>query len=614
MTKDDTEALPIDYFASIGMGNRILKLLRDIPFEKARLGGVTENEIKRFLYDYTHDLIKKGLLKSTKSKKEEENSKDFRKKSERRGGRSVLEELQTLQESCQIEVRKESGEPSRYKLSNITLFYIHSLFPTTPSSRIVVESGIEPPLFRRHPSPAWQSKPLFDEIILVPGSLIFAGEHSALLGQPAVVLPIPLYVMVHATVYKYEKTTDVVYYQTFPSPYTLYGEMSTFPGTPVLSKDIHDSKFNEQIKNVVDLFKKKLMTLTKSSTDKSGYYVVLRFRSQIPPSVGLGSSGALSVALAILLDRIANYGDKNPLDYLNQRDLNSLFKEKESRLIEIFLNASEFERNIHGATSGVGPFASLFGDDCFTPLWYDLGVRPKDEEFSPKSTKKSADSSTCEMSRYLDRRKEGFTPTLNLSCRRGSDEAKRYLSKYLAVAAVYTTQSRPDLKSKQAEASYWKALNRPECRRDFIHITEKLWNNLCHIAKESEAEDDIQDVITCINLFGGYEEGYLKMLRLENEATARDLIYHMRGVGLGAKYIGSGFGGDIILVGQKEKVGTMLFPNYFPVHFHNVNLTTDKEETSPMEVRACPIIIDRDEFRAKLLPKFMDRAKRPYLD
>ncbi len=599
MTEEKAEALPIDYFASIGIGNRILKLLRDIPFEEARLGGYTETKLKKLLSNYRRQLIARNLVRSTKPAQEEQKSEASGKESKSHGKRSLYEELEALEESCQIEIRREEGEPPRYSLSNNALFYIHSLFPTALNFHTVAERCIKAPSFKWSPRPIGESELLLDEIILVPGSLILAGEHSVLLGQPAIVLPIPLHVMVHATVYQCKKTTEVIKLPpTFPSPNSLIGEISTFPGTPERSRT-QDYKFNEQVKSVVDLFQKKLIAFNESSN----YYVVLDIRSQIPPSVGLGSSGALCAALAILLDRIKYFGDKSPIDNLNQKDLGNLFDDKKSRLMEIFLNASEFEAVVHGESSGVGPFASLVGDDCFTPLWYDLGVRPDDKVAKGKSR----------LSQHLNRRNKGAKCTLDLKCKRGSEEARRYLSRYLGLAAVYTTQSRPELKSKQAESSYWHSLGRPDCRRDFFAITQKLWDNLCHVNKESEADDDIQDVITCVNLFGGYEEGYLKMLRQESEATPRELVYHMRGFGLGAKYVGVGFGGDIVVIGRKEKLGMMLFPSYFPVHFSSVNLTDDEKVTPSIDVKARPLIIQKDKFVEELMPQFMKRAQRAYL-
>jgi mevalonate kinase len=596
MTEAKTKTLPIDYFASFGIGNRILKVLHDIPFEKLRHGGYSEQETKKALREYTRELVEKRLVSDKGSKEKAKESHVFGKKSKSGGERSIVEKLDHLHEAGQVEVSNQIGDTPRYKLSTNTLFYVHSLFSTTLDFRTVIEKDLEPPQFKQPSDPGGSFEPFLDEIILAPGSLILAGDHSALLGQPAVVLPIPLYLMVHATVCRYERNTVVHFYETFPDSYTSYGEMSSFPGTPVANWDIQDATFKLKIARVAHLFQKKLTDHTKNSADKAGYHVVLRIRSQIPPCDGLGSSGALCVALAILLDRIINHEEKNPLENLHQKDLDNLFKDKVSRLREIFLNATEFEREIHGETSGVGPFASLVGRDCFTPIWYDLGGRPGNGE-------------ACAMSELLDQRKEGRTYVLNLECRRGSAKASEYLSKDIGVAAVYSTQSRQDLKTTLADDAYRKALRRPDCRRDFVEITEKLWNNLCHGEKENRCEDDIEDVVTCVNLFGGYEEGYLKMLRAENEATARELIYRMRGVGLGAKYTGAGFGGDIVLIGPKEKVSTMLIPNYFPLHFTNVNLT---HKSPSIDVEAYPSIIRKDEFVSRLMPQFLNRAKRAW--
>ena len=610
MTEVENEALPVDYYASISTGNRIIKLLSEIPPEERRKGGFSKTQIMSLLAKYTRSLVDMGLAKSTprgKKQPKKEESKQKRKPKTRSELLSI--ELENMLQSGQIVSQGgERGEP-RFLLGTNTLFYLHRQYPTIRTCMGDTKTYVKPS-FKRPPPPLEESELLLDEIILIPGSMILSGEHSVVLGQPAVVLPIPLHVMVHATAYKRRKSIDVIASHAFPDPELSYAEISTFPGIPSPSARSGDSRFSEQILNIVDLFKKKLRAHAGNSKEKCGYLVYLTIWSQIPPSVGLGSSGALCVALAILLDRILHYGDKSPIDNLDKRNLESVFKEKGSRLMEIFLNASEFESNIHGETSGVGPFASLAGSDCFTPLWYDLGVELKDEVVFGRS----------KMSQHLNQRKRGETCTLDLRCKRGSNEATTYLSKYLAVAAVYTNQKRPDLRLKQADPSYWDKLTRKDCRIDFVETTNKLWRNLCHENKESQPEDDIQDVITCINLYGGFEEGYLKMLRTRSEATARDLMYHMRGLGLGVKYTGAGFGGDIVVVGPKESAGAIMVPNYFPVHFHNINLTDDIENLNDDEkkmhlafMRARPLIVQKDKFVKELWSKFIIRAQRAYL-
>jgi len=585
MSEAKTKAIPIDYFASLDRGNRILKVLHDIPIEKVRHGGYSEPEIKKALAKYSSELAGKDLLPKSR----------FRAKEPYESGvRPIAKELDALQKAGQVQVLEQNvdGMP-RYKLSTNTLFYIHSLYPSVLDFKIVVEKNIKPPMFRQQHTPGTL---LLDEIVLAPGSLILAGDHSALLGQPAVVLPIPLFLSIHATVSKYEKSTVVYPFEAFPDPYALYGELSCFPGTPIPNSMISDAVFKFKLTRVINLFQEKLTNYAQNTVHNGGYYVILTIRSQIPPCVGLGSSGALCAALAILLDRIINREEKNPLETLREKNLDQLFKDNTSRFNEIFLNAVEFEREIHGETSGVGPFASLVGGDCFTPIWYDLGSR-------------SSNKGVFVMSEVLDQRKKGHEIKLNLKCRKESIKTQEYLSHDLGLAAVYTTQSRQDIKTTLSDAVYRKALMRRDCRRDFVGITDKLWKNLCEDEKESKRVDNMEDVITCVNLFGGYEEGYLKMLRAENEEPARDLIYRMRGVGLGAKYTGAGFGGDIILIGPREKVSNMLIPNYFPVHFTSVNLTYN---SPAIDRKAHSSVVQKDDFVNNLLPQFLNRATRAW--
>ena len=568
---------PVDYFPSFDKSNQILKVLHDIPIEKLRQGGYTKFEIERALGEYSSELLYKKLVRNIKST------------SKKRSVRSIKNELNSLQKAGQIEAL-ELEDSCRYKLSSNTLFYIHSLYPPVLKHNTLTgnHNKIAPFVTISFPGTL-----VLDEIILVPGSLILNGEYGVLLGQPAIVLPIPNFIAVHATVSKSVNTT-ISTYESFPDSYTSFSELSRLSGPLIPHSKSPAGDFKFKLSKVLELFKEKLTSYINKSGQKIGYHVNFQVRSQIPPCNGLGSSGALCVALALLLDRIINSTESLSLKSLRNNDIKVLFENGDQKVKEVFLNAVDFEKIIHGETSGVGPFASLLGTDCFTPLRYCLGDKPNE-------------SGSFIMSEVLERWKAGLSDRLSLNCERGTSKARELLANNMGIAAVYTTQSRHSLCTTIGDPKYIKALKREDCRRDFLNVTEKLWKNLCKYDNGDSLEDDINDVITSINLFGGYEEGYLKMLRAENEAIPRDLIYKMRGVGLGAKYTGSGFGGDIVLVGPREKVTNFLIPNYFPVHFTNVNLNY---KSNKIDIETHPNIVPKEDFLAKLLPDFMSRGNR----
>lgn len=571
MSENNNELLAIDHFVSAKeVGNRILKVLHDIPIEKLRIGGYFRSEIENEILKYNRELWQKGLLNKTE---------------EPVSVHSINRQLDALENAGQIDVTvHEIDSKPRYKLSTSALFYVHSLHSPEryrPSRR---RGPLRQTLFG---SLNTEGDKIIDVVIMAPGSLILCGEHSALLGQPAVVLPIPLFLVLHATLSKCA-VTKVNLRAADPNPWTCYRELCGFPAELKFLEKM-EGTLRHKLNQIVDRFTKKVETYARVSGDKSGYYINLQIQSQLPSCCGLGSSGALSAALARLLDLII-YREEE--DYSKDLAVKGLDIGSDSRLTELFLNAVEFETIIQGKSSGVGPFASMFGSECFTPIWYDPGARPKRKR-------------GFLMEELLEQRKEGLNVKLDLKCENGSEKARSYLSRDIAVAAIYTTQSRQPLQVTLGDSSYSDRLFRRDCRRDFFGVTKKLWKNLSKGRKNAACQDDIEDVITSINLFGEYEEGYLKMLRSENETVSRDLVYRMRGIGLGAKYTGAGFGGDVVVIGTKKKVSDILIPNYFPVHFTSIDLPSKSPVASG---EASLKVVSSKDFAEIFMPRFLSWA------
>jgi len=97
-------------------------------------------------------------------------------------------------------------------------------------------------------------------------------------------------------------------------------------------------------------------------------------------------------------------------------------------------------------------------------------------------------------------------------------------------------------------------------------ITQKLWENI--------KSGDWNDVVAAMSLYSQFETGYLKIMlpadfqRLEDpQLNVRKLCGFFHGLGLGAKYTGSGNGGDLIVGGNPARLKQGYIKNYFPVHF-----------------------------------------------
>jgi mevalonate kinase len=564
---------PIDHFAKLDTGIQILKVLHDLPIEKLPAGGYSTDEMCEALSKYRKELLDMGLRERRKKTRKFADPETSTTDGVGFNSQDVADRIKIFQESGQVRTTERTPDSDyRYKLDIETLYYIHSLHSPRPYITDVKRTATD---FFRFGHVSIEGDPIIDVTIETPGSTIFSGEHGALLGQPVIVLPIPLFLAVRAKVSRYDGQTCVHPFEHPPNPFSNYNDLWHFSPALTPNRIYGEGEFRDKVSDVTGLFQSKLIEHSQNLSDERGFYVTLQIQSQIPPGCGLGSSGALCAALAVLLDQVIHLGEeKYPIESLHRRNPEQLLKDNDYRLKEIFLNAMEFERKIQGKTSGVGPFASLVGGDCFTPILYDQGARIECEP-------------TWMMNEILDLKKERCGEALSFKHEIGSKKAKEYLSTQLAIANIFTTQSRPQLQTTFRRDLYEQRLKKKDCRRDFVESTEKLWKNLSD--EEEREEDDVEDVVTCINLFGEYEEGYLKMLRAENEETARDLIYRLRCAGLGAKYTGGGFGGDIIVVGLREKVKAALIPNYFPVHFSTFNLT---RKSSQIEIQALPRIVD----------------------
>lgn len=185
-------------------------------------------------------------------------------------------------------------------------------------------------------------------VVKAPGSFFWTGEHSVMFGQPAIIQQIPLYVYVGAQM----NDCDEFQYEVK----CIRGEVS-----PV-SKDLEPSHFEkiterwEQGKEIIRILKE----WKEANRFKDNF--VLKIWSEIPPKVGLNSSGAMSVCLSLLL-KFLEVGlgideAKQVVASWQKKKVEDL--KKDDLFLDVFRMAWMFDDIFHDfSSSGAGPISSL---------------------------------------------------------------------------------------------------------------------------------------------------------------------------------------------------------------------------------------------------------------
>ena len=428
----------------------------------------------------------------------------------------------------------------------------------------------------------------------VPGSVFIAGEHSVVWGGQAILLPIPLFMHVAFT------------FERVKEQHCTLEITSRFPGIGLEFKELKKSrtskeKFKHCIHRISCTMRKeiceetvdrgqgdshqidvntRIYQLFKSELEKrinlsnGGYVVRINIVSEIPVKCGLGSSGAFSAALSIILNTIVTFDKdkkeekKLPEEFLNffnnasKKDIKDL--QDGDIFKKVLLDSVKFESGIHLASSGAGPFASLFGHSIL-PFKY--------ERNKPELPKKKEENDEERIQRFIG----------NFELEDFAEIDKNVIKNWeekVGVAVIYSMHGRPTTLDVQQNSRVkervinGKGLN--DWKKLLDKVVEKIWKNL------NDKNIDLWDIIRGINAFHELEAAYMKMLRGDddgvthrpegNEFGVEDINYiieHFQGKGLGAKFTGSGNGGDIIIIGNKEKIIKELIPNHFPTHFIN---------------------------------------------
>jgi len=170
-----------------------------------------------------------------------------------------------------------------------------------------------------------------------PGAFFFIGEHAVMYGQPALYMPIPLYVFVGI------KKSEVIGINV--ETWQLDQESKLF------KKHRWEDNQIEEIQSCIrEVFR------GESVEPRYNIFVLM----QVPPRCGLNSSGAFSAGVSVILGMLKSYISEEKVNVWQKTpDLSDLKKDKEFN--KIFEIAWEIDHTIQNGSSGIGPFASLIG-------------------------------------------------------------------------------------------------------------------------------------------------------------------------------------------------------------------------------------------------------------
>ena len=382
----------------------------------------------------------------------------------------------------------------------------------------------------------------FEIIVSSPASLLLFGEYSVLKEQPSLAMAIPLNVVIGASL---TDNTDISFEFAYPEPDLNYAQLKSYAN--------HDAViFREniipgiQIRHIIDLFKQKL--------GNKGLKV--RIISEIPPQCGLGSSGALCAALSVVIHCLINNNPSEINSTLNETisniQTNELFD-------EIFKFAWELEDLFHKPSSGVAPFISLVGCKNELPLL-----------FASKNTNTEKNYGALCLT-------EGKSIKL--------DNLKSFFWERCEFAAVYSGDKRKDATSAFVESTFRKIEKRVKgvVHRFNVHlgdiplphnssllfdnitgdsekvekyINDSIWTTFGLITLITVSNILTEDILDIINMTW-IAQDFLTFLETSTPRIG-EISTKARSLKLGCKLLGSGKGGDILMISRKGGLESLI--------------------------------------------------------
>jgi DNA-binding HxlR family transcriptional regulator len=361
----------------------------------------------------------------------------------------------------------------------------------------------------------------------VPGSILLSGDHSVLLGLPAVALPIPLYVNAGADVSYTDQAVEEIRTRVWYGGVSENLQLDELKTVHIPIEQGTPQKFGRYENKIKNAFIERLDTRAKSGGGRIKS-VTITIENGIPPKCGLGSSGAVSAALAILLDACSN-GTPAPVEKWSRADLVELRRDR--RFMQVFRDAIEFEKMIQGRSPTVNCFAGLVGSPDGTPFLYRgdyVGRRFRLHDFERLPKK------------YVEKWKADF-----------------------GIALISTTtEEREPSEGLYLDEKYIEQINKKEFQDQIRTVTKKLWDEM-----NEKDGPHWGHVVTCVQVHAAYESGFLGRMQSESEEYLRQLCGYFSASGLGAKYCDLGAGRDLLVVGPPDKLKASLFHNCFPLHY-----------------------------------------------
>lgn len=366
-------------------------------------------------------------------------------------------------------------------------------------------------------------------VFQVPSSILLGGEHSAVVGHPSVVLPIPLYIRAGVNlVYTDERVDEVDVRPWFGE--LNQGESLQFNQIKMQSIPLESGlplELKRQQNFFEETFKERLRRRRVAPDGRNLKKVVVTLQSEIPSKCGLNSSSTIAASIALLLDA-CEMESPAPVNQWVKSSKEALFADRRFR--KVLDDAVKFDAFIQKRPAISNCFASLVGSQNSTPFLF-------------QADRKSGKVELREFTRF----------------------PKKFAMKWrddFGIALVYSRSHRGPNTDKYDDQFYWGKVNSAEVQRELKWATAKLWEELTE-----KKGPHWSHVITMIQVYASFESGALGRMQSEVEGDLRMLCGYFISEGLGAKYSGTGDGGDLLIVGSPEKLKSAIPHNYFPIHY-----------------------------------------------
>lgn len=407
-----------------------------------------------------------------------------------------------------------------------------------------------------------------------PCPLLLFGEYSALEEQPTIAISIPLYIELGL---KRTDTPGISYEFSIPPAQLDYRGLKRF----VSRKKPEFKQPREDIRE-----KMESVSAVLSSKIPKGRGLRVEAIYGIPSMCGLGSSGALCAALSMAIYVLRNDVSQKDLNEMLNRDLQQVITDR--RFDEMFRFAWSLEDIFHEESSGVAPFVSLVGSKDGLPLIYFSNAKGKTKRYHAmrfSELKGVKGESAKELREFFW--KECNPTVLHSGSQRDnltSGNVKRTMDRIekrvdLGVLRLHDAIAKIPC-DRNASRVISKILGPRQPAKEYI--LNGLWNTyglISLITISNLLSMDTRDIKNMMHT----AQDLLSFLELSTRAI--DAISVMaKNRDIGCKIIGSGGGGDVLLIGEDESISRLvrkvkeeLGPGSPCVHFRSNKISPEEQ-------------------------------------